>query len=129
MSTCVLKGYDRAEAVALILGRMDPEDYRALPWAAMPALLAQCIDADFAFMLARGIMRRDGTDGDFFYNKRAARLAIIDTLLARNRFTPEQKQEIPPLVDDYMDYNRSYLQLNGLKYHEDERLTHERMGW
>ena len=45
----MLKGYDQKKAVAFILKRMNPEPYTALSWEGMPALLAQCIEADFDF--------------------------------------------------------------------------------
>lgn len=121
----MLKGYDRSEAIALILSRMDPDDYKALPWSGMPDLLAQCIEADFRYNLCRGIMRKDGSDGERYYNRDSAYIFIAEALLKHNQLTEDQEFELSALIADYLDYNCSYLELHGLSYHVDERLQHD----
>ena len=121
----MLKHYDQTKAVVLILSRMNPADYVELPWDSIPQLLAQCVEADFDYMLSCDIMHEDGSDGECYYNKRRAFMHIARALMEKNSFSDARLQEIAALIDDYMDYNRSYLQLNGLKYHEDERLQED----
>lgn len=116
----MLKGYDRNAAVALIYDRMNPEDYHALPWDGIPALLAQCVEADFDYMYNRGIIRKDGSDGDNFYSKEDASYFIQTALVRSRRFSAEEMKELYLLAEDYMDYHRSYLELNGMRYPEDE---------
>ena len=125
----MLTGYQKTKAVALILRRISPEDYKVLPSGMLKQLIDQCVDADFDYMISQEVSRPDGTDGDYFYNKRNARMFIFQALLRKNRFTEDQCLELLSLVDDYMDFNRSYLELNGLKYHEDERISPRDMEW
>lgn len=125
----MLTGYQKKEAVALILSRLYPEDYTTLPQAKLKSLIGQCVDADFHYMISNKVSRRDGTDGTCFYNKLNARDSIVMTLSKKNHFTEEQFDDILRLVDDYMDFNRSYLEKNGLSYHEDERLFEYRAYW
>ena len=118
----MLTGYQKTKAVALILSRINPEDYSLLSPDMLKQLIGQCVDADFDYMISQKISRRDGTDGENYYNKDNAFNYICDALFEKNGFPEEYEDELCALVDDYMDFNRSYLELNGLSYHEDERV-------
>lgn len=125
----MLKGYQKAEAVSLILSRLYPEDYPALTEEMLEPLIQQCVDADFDYMIAHDILQPDGSDGDCYYNKRNAHCHIMSLLYQNNGFTEDDFDDLYRLVDDYMDYNRSYLELHGLSYHEDERIAITGMDW
>lgn len=125
----MLTGYQKTEAVALILSRIYPEDYSTLSPDMLEPLISQCVDADFDYMISNEVCLPNGADGDYFYNKNNARDFIIMTLLRNNRFTEAHCADLFTLVDDYMDFNRSYLELNGLSYHEDKRLFEYRSVW
>ena len=122
----MLTGYQKTKAVALIHSRISPEDYKVLPSGMLRQLIGQCVDADFDYMISNGISLPDGTDGHYFYNKESARDFISVALLRNNDFSEEAFDELLTLVEDYMDYNRSYLELNGLQYHEDQWLSRYR---
>ena len=125
----MLTGYQKTKAIALIHSRLYPEDYQTLPPDMLKPLIGQCVDADFDYMISSGISLPDGTDGDYYYTKRNARQFIFQALIRKNRFTGEQCLELLALVDDYMDFNRSYLELNGLRYHEDELISPRELEW
>lgn len=125
----MLKGYDKEEAIALILSRIHAEDYQMLPADQLHDLIGQCIDADFAYMTDTDILRPDGSDGDYYYNNNNAFACIVSALFQRNRLSQEFLTDISNLVADYMDFNRSYLERKGLKYHVDERLPIGYVSW
>lgn len=118
----MMEAYDKTEAVALILSRMFPEEYRVLPREMLEPLISQCVDADFDYMLDRDVLRPDGSMGNRFYNKENARKHILSTLYQRNAFTKDHYDDLYMLVDDYLDFNHSYLELKGIPYPVDHRL-------
>ena len=125
----MLTGYQKSKAVALILSRISPEAYKMLPSDMLEQLIGQCVDADFDYMISQKVSRPDGSDGEYYYNKDNAFHYIYTALFKKNGFTAEYEDELFALVDDYMDFNRSYLELNGLRYHEDERFSPRGLAW
>lgn len=116
----MLNGYDKQEAAKFILRRLYPEDYPTLTADQLPSLVAQCIDADFAYMLTYDILRADGSEGGCYYNTENAFNFILIELIRRHRLPRAAVPDLYMLVDDYMDFNRSYLERKGLQYPMDE---------
>lgn len=116
----MVKLYDKKKAVPFILRRVYLEEYQTLSREMLKPLIASCIDADFDYMFAHGIYQRDGSRGENFYNKENARFYILRTFISNQVFTQEQLIDLYKLVDDYLDFNLSYLKANGLRYPTDE---------
>ena len=111
-----MTGYNREDAAALVLSRVLMEEYASLDREDLPGLVGRCIEADFDYMLASDILRPDGSDGENYYNKNNAFAHIAGAILCSFPATEAQYDDLCRLVEDYMDFHRSYLELNGLCY-------------
>lgn len=118
----LIENYNKEEAIHFILKRIYETDYPLLG-SQLKELLANCIDADFAYMLENDILRKDGEFGENYYNNRAASEYILVSLIRQHHMNKAQAEELLTLIDDYMDFNRSYLEHKKLKYHVDENLS------
>ncbi len=114
----LMLGYDRDEALAFILRRINPRDHRTLD-GMIEKLVLQAIDADIAFMHDTGVLREDGSAGDAYYEEDDAFEAIVEDLAARSDMTPEQAVKMASLVDDFMDAQQAYLAYRGLVRDDD----------
>ena len=108
-----MKGYDKQEALAFILPRIDRHYHSELA-GQIDTLIAQAIDADMAYMHAAGVLDAEGNAGDSYYEDDDAFEAMVEALVAQNDLTPEQAVKVASLIDDYMDYQQQYLESKGL---------------
>ena len=113
-----MNGYDRDEALAFILRRIQRKEHASLE-DMIDSLIAQAIDADLDFMRRTGVIDEDGNGGDEYYEEDEAFEYIVETLAAANRLTPEQAVKMASLVDDFMDEQQRYLEYKGLVQDED----------
>lgn len=118
----MMKLYDKIKAVPFILSRICLEEYFTLSKDMLEPLITKCIDADFDYMFASDILNPDGSFGDCFYNKENARRHILYAVVDHRELTDDEFDDLYKLVDDYLDFNLSYLEANGLRYPTDEML-------
>ena len=111
-------GYDREEALAFILRRINRREHRALD-GMIERLILQAIDADIAFMHRSGVLTPDGRAGSEYYEEDDAFEAIVEDLAERNAMSPEQAVKMASLVDDFMDAQQQYLAYRGLVQDDD----------
>ncbi len=111
-------GYDRDEALAFILRRINRKDHPSLD-GMIEKLILQAIDADIAFMHRTGVLAEDGSAGDQYYEEDDAFESIVEELAARNGLSPEQAVKAASLVDDFMDAQQAYLAYRGLVQDDD----------
>ena len=109
----MMNGYDKAEAVAFIIARINKKDHKELA-EQIESLIAQAIDADMTYMHENGVLDEDGNAGDSYYEDDDAFEYMVETIVAHNALTPEQAVKVASLVDDYMDYQQEYLESKGL---------------
>lgn len=109
----MMKGYDKAEALAYICKRILQKDHPELA-DQIEALIAQAIDADMTYMHQEGVIDQDGNAGDSYYEDDDAFEFMVETIVASNSLSPEQAVKVAALVDDYMDHQQSYLESKGL---------------
>lgn len=114
----IMLGYDRDEALAFILRRINRREHMELD-GMIEKLILQAIDADLAFMHETGVLREDGSAGDAYYEEDDAFEAIVEDLAERNAMSPEQAVKMASLVDDFMDAQQAYLEYCGLVQDED----------
>ena len=109
----MMNGYDKAEALAFIVMRIQPKDHPDLK-DMIESLIGQAIDADMDYMHKEGGLEAEGNAGDEYYEDDDAFEHIVETIVANNKLTPEQAVKVAALVDDYMDYQQAYLESKGL---------------
>ena len=109
----MMNGYDKQEALAFIMQRIDPKAHKELK-GKIESLISQAIDADMAFMHENGVLDADGNAGDNYYEDDDAFEYMVEALVAQNDLTPEQAVKVASLVDDYMDCQQDYLEHKGL---------------
>lgn len=108
-----MNGYDREEALAFILARIQRKEHAELS-GMIDSLIAQAIDADLAFMRETGVIGEDGNAGECYYEEDDAFEYIVEKLAADNSMSPEQAVKMASLVDDFMDGQMAYLEYRGL---------------
>lgn len=109
----MMKGYDKQEALAFILPKIDRRYHKELA-ERIDELISQAIDADMAYMHASGVLDEEGNAGDSYYEDDDAFEAMVEALVAQNDLTPDQAVKVASLIDDYMDYQQAYLESKGL---------------
>lgn len=109
----MMNGYDKQEALAFIVKRIDPKGHKELK-DQIETLISQAIDADMAYMRETGVLDADGNAGDSYYEDDDAFEYMVEALVAQNALTPEQAVKVASLVDDYMDVQQAYLESKGL---------------
>lgn len=117
----MMKRYNKKKAVPFILRKVYLEEYITLSRAMLEAMIVKCIDADFEYMISCGIFKPDGSRGENYYNKENARRHILDVLIGSQPLAEHEFDDYYKLVDDYLDFNLSYLEANGLWYPIGER--------
>ena len=108
-----MKGYDRAEAVAFMLPKLDKSEFKALA-AQAETLLAQAIDADFAYMFHAGILGEDGLMGNAYYDDDDAFEFILDRIVKARKASERDTDQLAAFIDQYMDLQEQYLESKGL---------------
>ena len=109
----MMKGYDREEALAFILSRINRNAHPELR-DQIDGLIAQAIDADMKYMHENGVLDADGNAGDCYYEDDEAFEYMVEALVDANTLTPEQAVKVASLLDDYMDIQQAYLESKGL---------------
>ncbi|MGN0762320.1 MAG: hypothetical protein ACI4MK_02985, partial [Aristaeellaceae bacterium] len=72
----MMNGYDKDEALAFIVKRINPKDHPELA-GQIEALVSQAIDADMAYMHASGVLDEDGNAGESYYEDDDAFEAMV----------------------------------------------------
>ena len=108
-----MKGYDRAEAVAFMLGRLKTAEFKPLA-AQAETLINQAIDADLAYMLSAGVLEKDGTMGGAYYDDDDAFEFMLDEIGKKRRSNDRELDMIASFIDQYMDLQQAYLEDKGL---------------
>ena len=108
-----MKGYDRAEAVAFMLGRLNTAEFKPLA-AQADTLINQAIDADLAYMLSAGVLEKDGTMGGAYYDDDDAFEFMLDEIGKKRRSNDRELDMIASFIDQYMDLQQAYLEDKGL---------------
>ena len=109
----MMNGYDKAEAIAFILPRINRKEHAELA-DLLETLIGQAIDADMAYMTEAGVLDDEGFAGDSYYEDDDAFEFMVEALVAQNDLTPEQAVKVASLIDDYMDFQQQYLESKGL---------------
>lgn len=109
----MMNGYDKDEAVAFILPRINRKEHAELA-DLLETLIPQIIDADMAYMTEAGVLDEEGYAGDAYYEDDDAFEYMVEALAAQNDLTPEQAVKLAALIDDYMDFQQEYLESKGL---------------
>ena len=108
-----MNGYNKDDALAFILPRIDRKGHKALSFL-IDQLISQAIDADMAFMHEAGVLDENGDAGDNYYDDDEAFEYIVEALTAQNNFDPDMSVKVGGLIDDYMDLQQEYLEQAGL---------------
>ena len=93
-----MKGYDRAEAVAFMLGRLNTAEFKPLA-AQAETLINQAID---------------GTMGGAYYDDDDAFEFMLDEIGKKRRSNDRELDMIASFIDQYMDLQQAYLEDKGL---------------
>lgn len=117
-----MKHYNKTQAAAFILRRIYLENYTTLTTEMLKPLVVKCIEADFDYMIQSDIIYPDGSRSEYYYNKENARRYILYMLADGRALTDEQFDDLYKLVDDYLDFNLSYLEKHGMRYPTDEMI-------
>ena len=108
-----MKGYDRAEAVAFMLNKLNTAEFKPLA-AQAETLINQAIDADFAYMLSAGVLEKDGTMGGAYYDDDDAFEFMLDEIGKKRKSNDRELDMIASFIDQYMDLQQAYLEDKGL---------------
>ena len=108
-----MQGYDREAAAAFMLPKLNKAEFRPLADDAQ-ALLAQAIDADFAYMREAGILTADGLMGNAYYDDDDAFEFILDHMAKARRAREKDMDALAAFIDQYMELQEQYLSENGL---------------
>lgn len=109
----MMNGYNKADALAYILPRIDRKGHKALTFL-IDQLIAQAIDADMAFMHETGVLDDEGNAGDNYYDDDEALEYIVDALAAQHDFDADMAVKVSALVNDYMELQQEFLESIGL---------------
>lgn len=108
-----MNGYDKEQALAFILPRIDRKGHKALAFL-IDQLISQAIDADLQFMQETGVLDGHGDAGDGYYDDDEAFEYILDRLAQQNGFDDDMAVRVGGLLDDYMELQQEYLESIGL---------------
>ena len=109
----MMNGYDKAAAVSYIAAHVDKKEHKAL-LDQLFVLLDEIIDADMAYMHETGVLDADGNAGDEYYDDDEALEFILETLMERHAYTPEQELQVGQLIGDYIELQQDFLESAGL---------------
>lgn len=108
-----MQGYDREAAAAFMLPKLNRAEFRPIA-ADAPVLVAQAIDADFAYMKSAGILTEEGLMGDAYYDDDDAFEFILDHMARARRAKEKDMDALAAFVDQYMELQEQYLSESGL---------------
>ena len=108
-----MKGYDRADAAAFMLPKLDKSEFKSIA-AQAEALVAQAIDADFAYMVSAGVLDADGLMGNAYYDDDDAFEFILDHIATARKAKERDMDALAAFVEQYMELQEQYLEKKGL---------------
>ncbi len=108
-----MQGYDREAAIAFMLPKLNKAEFRPIA-ADAQALLAQAVDADFAYMRGAGILTEEGLMGDAYYDDDDAFEFILDHMAKARRAKEKDMDALAAFVDQYMELQEQFLTESGL---------------
>ena len=108
-----MQGYDREGALAFMLPKLNKAEFKPLA-AEAETLLAQAIDADFAYMAQAGILTAEGLMGGAYYDDDDAFEFILDHMAGVRRAKEKDMDALAAFIDQYMELQEQYLSDNGL---------------
>ena len=109
----MMNGYDKAAAISFIAARVDKKEHKPL-MDQLFLLLDEIIDADMAYMHETGVLDAEGYAGDEYYDDDEALEYILETMMERHAYTPEQELQVGQLIGDYIELQQAYLEAAGL---------------
>lgn len=109
----MMKGYDRDKAVAFMLPKLDPSEFKPLA-GEKERLLADAIDADMDYMLKAGVLTADGMMGDAYYDDDDAFEFILERLARQRRMKDDAQGPLASFVDQYLDLQQAFLEECGM---------------
>ncbi|NLV59430.1 MAG: hypothetical protein GXY67_11785 [Clostridiales bacterium] len=108
-----MNGYDRDRAIQYISSHMDRA--WAKPFAGqLTAVLDAFITLDFQYMHLAGVLDEEGNRGENEYDEDEAFEEILDGYLMNHPCSEERVMELAGLLDQYMEWQRAFLELTGL---------------
>ncbi len=108
-----MQGFDREAAVAFMLPRLNPAEFKPLA-AEAETLLRQALDADLAYMTHAGVLDQNGLMGDAYYDDDDAFEFILDHMARARRAGEKDMDVLAAFVDQYMELQEQYLGEAGL---------------
>ncbi len=109
----MMQGYDKQEAKAYILNKVDRRMYAELD-PILDQLIFDAIDYDMTYMHEAGVIDEAGNAGDHYYDDDDAFEYILDRIATKHKMSADLAMKCASLLDDYMDYQQAYLELKGL---------------
>jgi len=109
----MMAGYDKQEAQAYILNKFDPKLYKDFNFD-LSALVSDAIDFDMAYMHEKGVIEKDGSAGERYYDDDDAFEYLLDAIAVKYKMDADTAMKCASFLDDYMDYQQAYLELKGL---------------
>ncbi len=108
-----MKGYDREQAAAFMLSRLDRRELGPLASHA-EGLIRQAIDADMAYMLEAGVLNENGLMGDAYYDDDDAFEFLLERMARERGLNEDQQGPLAAFIDQYMDLQQAFLEAQGL---------------
>ena len=108
-----MRGYDKAQAVAFMLPRLDKSEFKPLA-ALSEQLLHDAIDADMAYMLHAGVLTADGMMGDEYYDDDDAFEFILERMARARKMSESAQGPLASFIDQYLDLQQLFLEESGL---------------
>ncbi len=112
-ASVTMKGYDKAQAVAFMLPKLDKSEFKPLA-AQSEQLLCDAIDADMAYMLRAGVLTADGLMGDEYYDDDDAFEFILEHMARARNMSESAQGPLASFIDQYLDLQQLFLEESGL---------------
>ena len=108
-----MQGYSREAAAAFMLPKLNRAEFKPIA-ADADNLVAQAIDADFAYMHSAGILTDEGLMGGAYYDDDDAFEFILDHMAKARRAKEKDMDALAAFVDQYMELQEAFLRESGL---------------
>ena len=112
-ASVTMKGYDKAQAVAFMLPKLDKSEFKPLA-AQSEQLLRDAIEADMAYMLRAGVLTADGMMGDEYYDDDDAFEFILERMARARNMSESAQGPLASFIDQYLDLQQLFLEESGL---------------
>ena len=103
-----MQGYSREAAAAFMLPKLNRAEFKPIA-ADADNLVAQAIDADFAYMHSAGILTDEGLMGGAYYDDDDAFEYILDALAGPKKPAEPEMRALSAFVDQYMELQEQYM--------------------